>query len=66
MTYISLKTWDLRYLCEWPIDKQTTHYAYWNAEPEIVLAIYITLPTQHTHLYQHLQNNDHFAKIMSQ
>jgi hypothetical protein len=30
-----------------------------------LLTIYITLPTQPTHLYQHLQNNDHFAQIMS-
>ena len=53
-------------LCEFPNDKQTPQYAWWNASNERLLTIYITIPTQHNHLYQHLQNNYHFDKIMSQ
>jgi hypothetical protein len=57
------KIWYFKIVCEWPNDKQTTHYACWNADYEILMTIYITFPTQNTHNFQ---NNDHFDKIMSQ
>jgi hypothetical protein len=55
----------LKNVFELPIDKLTTQYACSNSEYDILLTIYITLTTQHTHLYQYYQNNDHFDKLMS-
>ena len=61
-----MKIWFLKNVFELPNDKLTMQYAFLNSEYDILLTIYITLTTQHTHLSQYYQNNDHFDKIMSQ
>ena len=66
MTYISMVQINeniVLYCIVLPNDKQTTHYACLNAEYEILLTICITLPTKHTHLYQHFKRMTILTKL---